>query len=70
LQNISAIIEDLKNENLDVFLFLQPGQPIHKAIYYSDDIEALKSWTEENGYTYIDNWTSWPDYQTEELKEI
>ncbi|WP_226682032.1 SGNH/GDSL hydrolase family protein [Sutcliffiella horikoshii] len=69
LQNISAIIEDLKAQNPDVFLFLQPAQPIYNAIYYPDDVEALKSWTEENGYTYIDHWTSWPGYQTDELKE-
>lgn len=67
LQNISGIIEDLKAENPDVFIFLQPGQPIHKAIYYPVDIEAMKNWSEENGHTYINHWSSWPDYQSDEL---
>jgi len=69
LVNISTIIKDLKAENPDVFLFLQPAQPIQNAIYYPDDVEALKSWTEENGYTYLNHWTSWPDYQSDELQD-
>ncbi|WP_404468988.1 SGNH/GDSL hydrolase family protein [Sutcliffiella horikoshii] len=67
LQNISSIIEDLKAENPDVFLFIQPGQPIHNAVYYPEDVEALKTWTEENGYTYLDHWSSWPGYQSDVL---
>ncbi|MGD6778605.1 SGNH/GDSL hydrolase family protein [Sutcliffiella horikoshii] len=67
LLNISVIIEELKAENPDVFVFLQPGQPLHKAVYYPKDVEALKSWSEENGYTYINHWASWPDYQSDDL---
>lgn len=67
LENISVIIEELKAKNPDVFVLLQPAQPLHKAVYYPEDVEALKSWSEENGYTYINHWTSWPDYQSDEL---
>ncbi|KPB05837.1 hypothetical protein AAV98_05095 [Bacillus sp. CHD6a] len=69
LQNISEIIEELKVENPNMFIFLQPGQPIHKAIYYPIDVKALENWTKENGYTYINHWTSWPDYQSDELQD-
>ncbi|WP_404445568.1 SGNH/GDSL hydrolase family protein [Sutcliffiella horikoshii] len=60
LQNVTIMIEDLKQKNPNLFLFLQPGQPLKNAIYYPMDIEELKTWAEEHGYPYINHWESWP----------
>lgn len=60
LENISIMIEGLKKKNPNLFLFIQPGQPLRDAIYYPMDIAELEAWTLEQGYTYINHWQSWP----------
>ncbi len=68
LENISIMIEDLKEMNSDLFLILQPGQPLRNATYYPKDVEELRTWSVEHGYTYINHWESWPT-NAEELSE-
>lgn len=68
LENISIMIEDLKDLNPDLFLFLQPGQPLRNAIYYPLDVEELELWSKEEGYTYINHWENWPK-ESEELSD-
>ncbi|CAG9621392.1 SGNH/GDSL hydrolase family protein [Sutcliffiella rhizosphaerae] len=69
LENITLMIEKIKNMNPDLFLFLQPGQPIYNAIYYPDDVNTLRTYSEEHGHPYIDHWSNWPDYHSVEFKE-
>lgn len=70
LQNISIMIDGLKEMNPELFVFLQPGQPLRNATYYPMDIDELKTWAEENGYPYINHWESWPKDPDEVSKYI
>jgi hypothetical protein len=33
------------------------------------EVEQLKTLAENEGYTFIDHWKNWPDYQSEEIKD-
>ncbi|MGD6871004.1 SGNH/GDSL hydrolase family protein [Sutcliffiella horikoshii] len=70
LEHVETMIEDVKLINSDVFVFLQPAQPIHKAIYYPDEVAKLQSMAEDQEIFYIDHWTdNWPDYNSDEFLE-
>lgn len=70
LDHISTMIDDIKRINSDVFIFLQPAQPLHKAIYYPEEVGKLKSMAEDRQLFYIDHWAdNWPDYNSDEFLE-
>ncbi|NLP52726.1 SGNH/GDSL hydrolase family protein [Bacillus sp. RO1] len=70
LNHISTMIDDIKLLNTDVFIFLQPAQPLHKAIYYPTEVEKLKNVAKEQELFYIDHWNNnWPDYHSDEFLE-
>ena len=68
LENISTIIQELKNQNEDLYVILMPPHPIPNATNYPKQVEAAKEYAAENNLTYIDHWQSWPTDDTE-LKE-
>ncbi|WP_078378865.1 SGNH/GDSL hydrolase family protein [Sutcliffiella halmapala] len=69
LQHIKTMIADIKELNENAFFFLQPPHPVQGAVYYPLEVEELKVLAEEEGHTFIDHWTNWPDYQTDEIVE-
>lgn len=69
LANLSKIIEAIKAENPDSTFILQPSYPIYLPKYYSTQVDALKSYTEENNLTYLDHWTAWPATDNLEIKD-
>jgi len=68
LVNIQEMLEDIRTLNENAYFFLQPPHPVEGAIYYPIEVEALKEMAEEEGHTFIDHWSNWPDYQTAEIK--
>jgi hypothetical protein len=60
-ESILSFHEDLKEKNISVEMILQPSYPIAGATYYPKQIDKLKSFAEENDFTYLDHWTEWPE---------
>lgn len=69
LDNIQQMIDGTLEAKPDTVFVLMPPHPIYNAVYYPKQVEALKSYAEENKIPYLDHWDAWPDYQTEEIKE-
>lgn len=68
LLNIQKMLDDIRILNEDVHFFLQPPHPVEGAVYYPREVEALKVMAEEKGHTFLNHWSNWPDYQTEDIK--
>ncbi|WNS75217.1 SGNH/GDSL hydrolase family protein [Bacillus sp. DTU_2020_1000418_1_SI_GHA_SEK_038] len=69
LANLTRIRNDVKNENQNVEFVIQPPHPLFNARYYPIQVEELKEYSEKRGITYLDHWTAWPDWHTEEIKD-
>lgn len=69
LESVDTIIEKFNETSDEVVIMLQPPNPIHNAIYYPDQVIALKQYAEENNYIYLNHWTNWPDYKSDEFLE-
>lgn len=69
LENVGSIIEKVKQDNPSAVFILQPPYPLYDAKFYPVQVDALKQYTEEQEVTYLDHWTVWPDYRTEEIKD-
>jgi hypothetical protein len=65
---ILSFYEELKKTNSGVEMILQPSYPIAGATYYPKQVGMLKTFAEENDFTYLDHWTKWPE--EEELEEF
>ncbi|MCM3693165.1 SGNH/GDSL hydrolase family protein [Neobacillus niacini] len=69
LENLSFLIEAIRIKNPEASIIIQPGYPLHNAKYYPIQVEAVKDYAVQNGITYLDHWTAWPDYQSDEMIE-
>lgn len=69
LINIDKIINEIKTVNPDTYIFLQPANPLYNATHYPKEVDKLKQYAEENGFTYLDHWQAWPKQDSDELKE-
>ncbi|MDE5414026.1 SGNH/GDSL hydrolase family protein [Alkalihalobacterium chitinilyticum] len=69
LQNLTAILTDIRAVASDVFIVLQPPNPIYRPNYYLEQTRELKSYAEENGYTYLDHWEAWPSITDNEIQD-
>lgn len=68
LENVQSIIEDIRGDNPDTFFFIQAPHPLYNAVNYPLAVEQLKQLSDSEGHAFIDHWTSWPNYQSEEIK--
>lgn len=59
--SIDIFLRNLKGANEDVVLILQPTHPIYGATYYPEQVDALKVFAEESGFTYLNHWKVWPE---------
>ncbi|MFA2690492.1 SGNH/GDSL hydrolase family protein [Bacillus mycoides] len=48
-------------------IMIQPPNPVYGAKNYPKAVEALKQFATQNGYTYVDHWTAWPDATTKAI---
>ncbi|MFV8826439.1 SGNH/GDSL hydrolase family protein [Alkalihalobacterium sp. APHAB7] len=69
LQNLTAILTDIRAVASDVFIVLQPPNPIYLPNYYLEQTRELKRYAEENGYPYIDHWEAWPSITDNAIQE-
>jgi hypothetical protein len=70
VQNHESILmfqNRLHETNVDSVLVLQPPHPLVGATYYPKQIESLEEFATEEGITYIDHWSNWPE--DEELED-
>ncbi|MFS0637349.1 SGNH/GDSL hydrolase family protein [Mesobacillus foraminis] len=68
-QNITSIAGGLLEENPNHSLILQPSFPIYQATYYPLQVEALEDYANRNSIDYLDHWSTWPDPDSEEIKQ-
>jgi hypothetical protein len=62
--SIEIFLGTLREANEDVVLLLQPTYPLYNATYYPGQIDELKAFAEEKGYTYLNHWEAWPEDET------
>ncbi|MCY9023240.1 SGNH/GDSL hydrolase family protein [Priestia megaterium] len=67
LENIKVIMRHIEQQNGDLVTILLPSAPVYKANNYPNDAKALEEFAKENGYEYINHWTAWPDYRSEDI---
>jgi hypothetical protein len=68
LVNITTIMEDFEESNPDIFIFLQPANPLYNATYYPKEVEELQRFALENDFTYLNHWLAWPDQDSSEIE--
>ncbi|WP_078429869.1 SGNH/GDSL hydrolase family protein [Alkalihalobacterium alkalinitrilicum] len=69
LPNVTTILTDIEATSPDVFVVIQPPNPIYRPNYYLQQVNELKAYAEESGYTYLDHWEVWPDVTDEEIND-
>ena len=67
LENVNIILTYVKEQNEQVITILQPSAPVYKANNYPSDANALENFAKENSYEYINHWSAWPDYHSEDI---
>jgi hypothetical protein len=69
VQNHESILmfqSRLIETNEDSVLVLQPPHPLAGATYYPKQIESLEEFAAEEGITYLDHWSEWPEGEERE----
>jgi len=69
IEALDIFLARLKEVSPESVLMVQPPQPIYQAVNYPKQVEAIKGWAAENGVTFADHWTAWPDYNSEKFLE-
>lgn len=69
LDSIDIIIKKFQEKNENIIIMFQPPHPLHKAIYYPNQVKALKEYANEHNYVYLHHWDNWPDYNSDEFLE-
>jgi hypothetical protein len=64
-ENYSEILNAIAAAKEDAVVILQPANPLSKAIFYPQQVEALKAYAETNGLPYLDHWKAWPETENE-----
>ncbi|HDR7827314.1 TPA: SGNH/GDSL hydrolase family protein [Bacillus anthracis] len=65
--NTQKFIRSLSNSMKDVTVMIQPPNPVYNAKNYPKAVEALKQFTIQNDYTYINHWEAWPNSNTKDI---
>ncbi|WNF37337.1 hypothetical protein RJD24_02425 [Bacillaceae bacterium IKA-2] len=68
LYHIGEMVRVFKEENEDVIIFIQPGNPIYNATLFQQQVASVKEYSLEQGLLYFDHWEKWPDTSDEILK--
>jgi lysophospholipase L1-like esterase len=69
LENISSVINEVKESNPNTTFILQPPNPLYQPKLYKTQVEQLKAFAEAQEIPYLDHWTSWPDPMSEQIQE-
>lgn len=67
LESVGIIINAVESASEDVVIILQPPNPIHNAVYYPGQVDALQAYAQEHDIIYLDHWTNWPDQTSDDI---
>ncbi len=68
LENLTIIMDTVKQTSPETEFLLQPPFPIFKAKNYPIQVNDLKQYAFDRGIKYLDHWTSWPATESEDIK--
>ena len=68
LYHLGVIVQEVKRDNEDVVVFVQPPNPIFGANFFLQQVESVKEYSLEEGFYYFDHWEVWPDVNDESLR--
>jgi hypothetical protein len=66
-EHIGTFIDRVKDEVEDAVVVLHPPQPLHRAVNYPRQVQSVKRFAESNEIPYIDHWTEWPEFNSDDL---
>lgn len=66
---LNKMITDIKTENPDSIVILQPSNPISSPKKYADQIGGLEEFAKDENIPYLNYWESWPSVDSAEIKE-
>ncbi len=66
-QDLLAVQKKAMEANDQVLFIVTPPQPIYEANYYQTQIQALKTFTNQEKLMYIDHWSNWPPTNSTDL---
>lgn len=69
LLNVKTIVGDIKNQNSETIIMLQPPHPLYGAKFYPKEVAEFKEFAENEDFLYLDHWVNWPAAEDETLKE-
>ncbi|MFA8437283.1 SGNH/GDSL hydrolase family protein [Pueribacillus sp. YX66] len=67
LDSVEIITDRLKEASEQIVIILQPPNPIHNAVHYPGQVQALKEFAKEQQLIYLNHWSNWPDYESDEI---
>ncbi|MEB1810186.1 MAG: SGNH/GDSL hydrolase family protein [Bacillaceae bacterium] len=70
IQNINILLDTVKESSPEVFILLQPPNPIFQATVYLEQVNYLKEFALTNRYEYLDHWEAWPEVTDEQLQRV
>ncbi|MFC0236535.1 SGNH/GDSL hydrolase family protein [Fictibacillus phosphorivorans] len=65
---LSNMIEGIKSSNPEAIILIQPSNPISSPDKYANQVLALESFAKEQNLAYLNNWSSWPSVDDEQIK--
>jgi hypothetical protein len=66
---LTKMITDIRAENANAVILLQPSNPIFSPNRYADQINSLEEYAKEQDISYLNHWENWPSVDSEEIKE-
>lgn len=75
LNDNGVVPDEQKQENLteildtfsDTTVIVQPSHPIFNANRYATEVDNQEAFISNAGFVYLNHWSAWPDYTTEEF---
>lgn len=69
LDNIQIMIDSWYEANNNLFLMVQPSQPLYGATFYPSEVSQLKDYMEKNDFIYLNHWENWPELNDDAMLE-
>lgn len=66
---LENMLEGIKAANPNAIVLLQPSNPISSPVKYAEQVKDLEEYAKEKEIPYLNYWTSWPDVDSEEIKD-
>ncbi|TXC90937.1 SGNH/GDSL hydrolase family protein [Metabacillus litoralis] len=69
LDNIQIMIDSWYEANNNLFLMVQPSQPLYGATFYPSEVSQLQDYMEKNDFIYLNHWENWPELNDDAMLE-